>query len=419
MRRLPIVHPLPVLAGVLAFALAACADHAAPVVVRGGTPLVVASAAAPNITRVDTLLRGLEVPWGVVELRDGGLFVAERPGRIRFRAAGADSAEVWATLDVYSVDPGIGPEAGLMGIALDPDTSDGTALFVLATTWRSGGDRDQALVTRLQRRLAGLRSPLGALRHKNQVLRLSHDATGTLRREVIVDDLPTTYYHAGGSISVGPDGNLYVGVGDAMLPQLARHPRAPLGKLLRYTRDGRIPADNPDPTSPVFVRGLRNTQALAWLRDGTLLGADHGPSGMAHEGGLQGRDEFNILTAGGDYGWPDVTGWDVADGITTPTWLWDAPIAPAGMAVRTGDGADSARVLVGGLRGHLEQLTMARTADGWHVVTRALLTQLDVGRLRSVVSARDGSVLVTTSNRDARGVARPGDDLVLRLTLDP
>lgn len=396
-----------------------CGGPEAPTSVGAGRPASAVDASAPVVAQVDTLLRNLEVPWGIVELADGGLVVAERPGRIRYRAPDADTAEVWATLDVYAVDPGIGPEAGLMGIAVDPDTGRGLALYALATTWRSAGDRDQELVTRLWRRLAGLISPLGELKYKNQVLRLSRDTSGTVRSEVIVDDLPTAYYHAGGSIAFGPDGHLYVGVGDAILPQLARDPRALVGKLLRYTRDGRVPADNPDPASPVYARGLRNTQAIAWLPDGTLLGVDHGPSGMDQEQGRQGQDELNILRPGGDYGWPDVTGWSSASGITSPAWMWEQPIAPAGLALLPGSSPDTARVLVGGLRGHLEQLTLVRSDGSWRVTERAAFSQGTFGRVRTVQVSRDGAVLLSTSNRDARGVPRPGDDLVLRLTLAP
>lgn len=400
-------------------ALAACGGVEPPDAVADGVEPALASVPAPTITRADTLLGDLEVPWGVVELPSGAMFVAERPGRIRYVESGARVAELWATLDVYAVDPGIGPEAGLMGIALDPESRDGAALYALATTWRSAGDRNRSITARLWRRVAGVVSPTGALRYKNQVLRLTRDASGTVRTEVIVDDLPTAYYHAGGSIAFGPDGYLYVGVGDAILPQLARHSRAPIGKLLRYTRDGRIPSDNPDPSSPVFARGLRNTQAIAWLPDGTLLGVDHGPSGMDQEGGRQGQDELNILRAGGDYGWPDVTGWSTAGGITSPLWMWEQPIAPAGLAVRPGSSPDTARVLIGGLRGHLEQLTLVRSAEGWRVTERAQFPPGAFGRVRTLMMSQDGTLLLTTSNRDARGVPRPGDDLVLRLTLDP
>jgi aldose sugar dehydrogenase len=416
-RLLPFAKAVPLLA--LGWGLLACAGGESASGVTPGTPPVLATQPAPTLARVDTLLRNLEVPWGLIELENGGLFVAERPGRIRHRAAGSDTSTVWAALDVYAEEAGIGPESGLMGIALDPDTTGGQFLYALATTWRSAGDRERTLTARVRRRAAALASPAGALRYKNQVVRLSRGPSGELRTDIIVDDLPAAYYHAGGGIAFGPDGHLYVSVGDAILPELARNARAPIGKLLRYTRDGGIPADNPSPNSPVYSRGLRNTQAFAWLPDGTLIGVDHGPSGMDQEQGRQGHDELNVLRAGGDYGWPDVIGWDTADGITPPVWMWEQPIAPAGVAVLPSTSPDTAHVLVGGLRGHLERITLVRTSEGWAATARAQLAHGTFGRVRTVVVARDGSIVLTTSNRDARGVPRPGDDLVLRLTLAP
>lgn len=404
--------------GILAGAMG-CAAPAPPPAIRDGTPVAVAAALPPAIVRIDTVLRGLEVPWGVAALPHGGLFVAERPGRIRYLAPGADSSVVWATLDVYAKDPGIGPEAGLMGLAVDPDTSRGLVLYALATTWRTPGDRARALPTRLWRRVASLASPVGALKYKNQILRLTQRADGAVRTDVLVDDLPTAFYHAGGGLAVGPDGLLYATVGDALLPPLARDPQVPVGKLLRYTRDGGVPEDNPAPNSPVFARGLRNTQAFAWLPDGTLLGVDHGPTGMEQEQRRRGQDELNVLRAGGDYGWPHVTGWQTATGVTSPAWMWLDAIAPAGLAVRPSVSADTAQVLVGGLRGSLEQLTLVRTSGAWTVAARAVVADSTFGRIRTVVVAPDGSVLLTTSNRDVRGVRRPGDDLLLRVTLAP
>jgi glucose/arabinose dehydrogenase len=99
--------------------------------------------------------------------------------------------------------------------------------------------------------------------------------------------------------------------------------------------------------------------------------------------------------------------------------MWPDAIAPAGLAVRPATSPDSAQLLVAGLRGQLEQLTLVRVDGAWRVAARSTLLDGTFGRLRSVIVAPDGSVLLTTSNRDARGIRRPGDDLVVRLTLGP
>lgn len=398
--------------------VSACGETNTSVTTQPIEPPVLATLDTPRIVRVDTVLRGLEVPWGIARRADGGLYVAERPGRIQYLAAGSDTAVLWATLDVYANEPGIGPEAGLMGLALDPDSSRGDVLYALATTWRRDGDREWNVPARLWRRAAAIFSATGALRYKNQVLRLSRAADGSLQREVLVDNLPTNHYHAGGSIAVGPDGHLYVSVGDATLPQLARDSDVLVGKLLRYTRDGRIPDDNPVPGSPVWASGLRNTQAFVWLEDAALVGVEHGPTGMTQEVGRAGQDELNVIERGGDLGWPDVIGWASADGIAAPIWVWETAIAPAGLTRLVGAGSDStAQVLVGALRGHLELIQLARRDGRWIPTHRATFANQRFGRIRTLLAETDSTVLLTTSNRDARGAARSGDDLLLRLTL--
>lgn len=403
--------------GVVAFAFAvACADRPEPVESRPFDPPAVASLTAPAITRVDTLLRGLEVPWAVARTADGGLFVSERVGRIQYLAPGADSAQLWATLDVYANEEGIGPEAGLMGIALPPG-GDGRVLYALATTWRTEGDRARSVGNKLWRRVAALVSPTGSLRFKNQVLRITRESDGQLRREVLVDDLWTNYYHAGGALAFGPDSALYFTLGDAIHPELARRGDQLQGKVLRVSTDGSSPSDAGG--ASVWAKGLRNTQALVWLADGTMLGVEHGPSGMAHEDGRAGMDELNLLRRGGDYGWPEVSGWRAAEGIESPLWVWEASVAPAGLAVlRDGRDGGPALLAVGSLRGQVELLQLTRSDDGWRVSGRGSVAQGMFGRIRHVMVESDSTLLLTTSNRDARGVARAGDDLLVRVTMD-
>jgi glucose/arabinose dehydrogenase len=210
-----------------------------------------------------------------------------------------------------------------------------------------------------------------------------------------------------------------VSVGDAWRPPLAADTDALVGKILRFERDGSIPADNPTPGSPVWARGLRNTQAFDWLPDGSLLGVEHGPSGADTESGRMGQDELNVIQPGADYGWPRVAGWAGSEGSTPPIWVWRNAIAPGGLSVvQASATTDSVAVMVAGLRFKLLLLSLVRGAEGWSVRDGVSLISGDYGRLRGVVQAPDGSFWVTTSNRDARGQAGPLDDLILRVELD-
>ncbi len=372
--------------------------------------------ATSTILTIDTLARDLVVPWGVALAPDGRIFVAERPGRIRVVQNGRLRPEPWATLDVYAEEIGIGPETGLMGIALAPDFASTGHIYVVATTWRSVGDRERTLFHRILRRIGGLGNPEAALRYRNQVVRFTEREGRGSDPRVIVDDLAVAFYHAGGGIAFGPDGSLYVSVGDALLPTRASHVDSHIGRLLRYHADGRVPDDNPTPGNPTWARGLRNTQAFTWLADGTMLGVEHGPSGMAQENGRGGHDELNVLEAGANYGWPDAIGWESAGGSRVPVWTWREPIAPGGVSAYRGPIADWAGgVLVAGLRGRLDRIVLERSGEHHRATAMETLLNGEFGRLRTVVVDTSGSIYLTTSNRDARGVARVGDDLLLRL----
>ena len=374
--------------------------------------------AARSVPRfqIDTVVRGLSVPWGLAWTPDGRMLMTERSGRISILRADS-SMTTWATLDVFGDAPGIGPESGLMGIAVAPDFERTGHVFVVATTWRSRGDRDGSLLTRLWRRTAQVVSPAEGLRLRNSVIRFT-DRDGVGTDSVTIYTAPTSHYHAGGGIAFGPDGMLYVSVGDALSPRLAPVRSAPVGKLLRLTPSGAIPADNPTSGSPTWAAGLRNTQAFGWLPNGTLIGVDHGPSGMPQEGGRAGLDEMNVLRAGEDYGWPRDAGKWFSPGKTPPIFVWESAIAPAGLVIlASADTAPHARLLVAGLRGQLELLDLESRGEQLVPLARSVLIDKQFGRLRTLARGPDGAIFLTTSNRDARGVARPGDDLLLRLRL--
>ncbi len=371
----------------------------------------------PFVYAVDTIARGLEVPWGVAQLPDGRILVTERSGRIVVIDPATGRRDVWASLDVYAEEPGIGPEAGLMGIAVAPDFQTTHEVYVVATTWRTRGDKQRALSTRLWRRLAGRVVPEASLRYRNQVLRF-RDVDGRGHGpDVLVEEIPTAYYHAGGAISVGPDGMLYVTNGDALLPERAGRQGATNARILRYTRDGHVPMDNPIAGDAEWARGLRNAQGLVWLSDTVLVSIEHGPTGMSHEGGRGGHDELNHIRRGADYGWPRAIGDEAAPGASAPLLTWAQPIAPAGVAVHRGAAAPRGHhILVAGLRGALERLVLAPRGTTWVVSSRQRLLDGQFGRLRAVAVDDQGRILLTTSNRDARGAPRSADDLLVRLT---
>ncbi len=395
----------------------ACSDapSSAADVTPGPDSVLVTAAATPAL-RVDTLARGLVIPWGVAVAPDGRIFVTERAGRLRVITAAGLRPEPLMTLTVHAEDPGWHPESGLMGIALAPDFATTGHAYVAATVVRDPAPTEPGFVTRVRNRLGiGGTTAADALPFENQVIRITIGDSTAGDPVVVARGMWTNHYHAGGALAFGPDGKLYTTVGDGRRPHLAQT-EAPVGKLFRLEADGRVPADNPTSGSTVFATGLRNTQALTWLADGTLLGVEHGPSGIDEGLRRTGRDELNVLVAGGNYGWPKAYGWEGAGTFTAPLWVWGRSVAPAGLVAYAGPyTAWQGNLFVGRLRGGVERLVLARQGDAWTVAAHEVLALPPLGRVRTVALDHDGALLLTTSNRDVRGTAGPSDDLVLRV----
>ncbi|XBH21850.1 PQQ-dependent sugar dehydrogenase [Jonesiaceae bacterium BS-20] len=115
----------------------------------------------------------------------------------------------------------------------------------------------------------------------------------------ILADLPAGAGRNGGALGFGPDGNLFVSVGDTGQPALAQDPTKLAGKILRVAPDGSIPSNNPLTGSPVWSMGHRNVTSLAWTQTAELY---------AVEQGQVVADELNLIIPGANYGWPLVEG---------------------------------------------------------------------------------------------------------------
>jgi|GEM_PF-4271958 len=97
---------------------------------------------------------------------------------------------------------------------------------------------------------------------------------------LVVDDLPFATTNPGGSMITAPDGSIIIGLGDGGESGKAQQPGEFAGHLLRFSPDGSIPADNPDPQSPIYASGLRNPTGLFLLPDGRIIVRDERPQGQ-------------------------------------------------------------------------------------------------------------------------------------------
>jgi len=321
---------------------------------------------------------GLQVPWSLAITPDQRFFFTERPGTVRVIAEGELLPEPVITFPPPFISEG---EGGLLGIAADPLFAQNHYLYVYHT-YQSGGQIF------------------------NRVLRLREQNNRAQIDKVLLDRIPGHTIHNGGRIKIGPDGHLYITAGDAGNRHLAQDLSSLAGKILRITTDGKIPADNPFPGSPIYSYGHRNPQGLAWNpRDQKLYSSEHGQS--AH-------DEINVIAPGANYGWPTLQGDELETGKAPPlvhsgenTW------APSGMTFLT-RGPWAGRLLVANLAGQ-QVLSVELTPQANELPRVAAFYHDRYGRIRDVIEGPDGSLYLLTNNRDGRGTVREGDDKIIRL----
>ncbi|TVP42668.1 MAG: hypothetical protein EA350_15005 [Gemmatimonadales bacterium] len=409
--------------------LGGCGDSAPPpegpdsITLReGAPPPPLASCPAPvPAFDIDEVAVGLEVPWDLALAPDGRLFVTERPGRIRVIENGVLRETPWFELEVEHSD-----EIGLLGMMLAPDFALTGHIFVVSSHFRPeplGGFPVLGWgLRRIRNRLPGD----GGTSLITRVQRITdHGGTGA-GLTPWVDNIPAAIIHAGGALRPHPDGGMLLSLGDAMDPWSAQDPESLRGSILHIPSTSEPPPRlRLRPADHVVARGVRNSQGIGFLGadSSAVVFIDHGPSGLASEARRQAKDELNLLVPGDNYGWPVEAGRFPDSRYRQPVVEWTPAIAPGGMATLPGDGLGgdpntTARVLVTGLRGEtLVQVRMERVdaTSSWLPICQHRLLGDEWGRLRAVLAGADGAVYVSTSNRDGRGVPRPGDDRILRL----
>ncbi len=369
-------------------------------------PVVLKSEGGMSI-RVVKLAEGLSHPNGLVFLPDGRtMLLTERAGRLRKVTDGVlDPTPVAGVPDMDHTALG-----GLQDIVLHPDFARNHILYISYS----------------KNRLPQLATTLAVARAKFEQGRL------TDVKEILVTEAwnsPLGTY--GGRLIFGPDGMLYISVGDrdgtGTNPVSTARPQAQkldshIGKILRVRDDGSVPPDNPFVKTPgakgeIYSLGHRNVYGMAWdPSTGQMWTSEFGPSG---------GDEINIEKPGHNYGWPDVslgrnyTGrlmseqpWH-RDGMDNPVFFWNPTFNPENMIFYTGDKFPrlKGRLIVAGA-GSKKIAQMVISGGDYVRQGDTMLRELNV-RFRDIRQGPDGFIYVLTEGR-LRG-PKDTDGMLLRL----
>lgn len=322
--------------------------------------------------RDEVIATHLEIPWDLAEASSGKILFTERTGKLKSLELSDGKISTLAEIPVATVS-----ESGLTGLALHPNYGENHQLYVYYT-FRRGGEL------------------------LNRVVRYALNSETLADEKIIIDNLPGGQIHNGGRLRFGPDKKLYIQTGDAARQSIAQDRGSLGGKILRLNDDGSIPQDNPFSDSPIYTTGHRNPQGLDWhpLTE-DLYSSEHGET--AH-------DEINKILPGQDYGWPQTrpNSQNPVASSNIETW------APSGLAFYgTKIWGLRNTMFVGSLRG--QQLLRFDIVDG-KVVKEEKLLRGKYGRIRAVLVIGDGTMIISTSNRDGRAKPVPEDDRLIRLT---
>jgi glucose/arabinose dehydrogenase len=336
--------------------------------------------------RLETVVDGLEHPWGMVWLPDGSLLVTERSGRLRrVRDGVLERAPLKGVPEVLRLGQG-----GLLDVALHPRFADNLRIYLSYAY----GDRQANRVRVVAATLNGDR--LDDLR---VIFESSPDKSGGQHFGCRLVFLPDETL----LISVGDGGNPPVWLEGGFIRLQAQKLGSRLGKILRVNADGSIPADNPfvgqagaDPA--VWSYGHRNIQGLTVDPDrGWVWASEHG---------ARGGDEINRIEGGKNYGWPEVTysreyttGLPISaersrPGMQDPVLVWKVSIAASGLTLYMGERFPEWRgdLFAGGLVSH--DVRRLDLDDQGRVVAEEAMA---IGaRVRDVRQGPDGLLYVLT-----------------------
>lgn len=351
---------------------------------------------------VTVLAKGLNRPWAVEPLPNGDFLITEKAGKLRIVSAKGEIGQPIGGLlpvvgaggvSAVSGQGGLPPisargQGGLLDVALSPSFAKDRTIFWSFSEQRTGG--------------SGTSVARGVLTENRKNLE---------QVRVIFQAMPTydNGLHFGSRLAFGPDDMLYITLGDRFdktttrpqAQQLGSH----IGKIIRISPDGSVPADNPfakqsGALPEIWTLGHRNVQAATFDDKGQLWTVEHG---------AQGGDELNLVEKGKNYGWAVISyGEEYSNepipgnitqktGYEQPVYYWDPVIAPSGAQFYTGSAFPAWRgsLFVGALR---EQRLVRLVIKNNRIVGEEHLLADRAQRIRDVRQGPDGALYVITDD---------------------
>lgn len=378
------------LSAALPLALIACNSSEQAVANGDGAAEVAAISPVDRLPFDTAEVAAFKEPWAMTFLPDGRALVTEKQGVLKLVSFGADGK---ATMVDVAGTPKVAyaGQGGLGDVMVSPDfTNDG---YVYLSFAESGeGDLSGAAVARAK-------------------LMTAEDGSASLKDlKVIWRQEPKVAGkgHYGHRLAFGPDGMMYISSGERQKFDPAQDLEQNLGKIVRLSPSGGIPADNPmydqgRIKAQIWSYGHRNPLGLAFDGAGQLWSTEMGPKG---------GDELNLVKRSANYGYPKVSNGDhydgrdipdhsPEDGFVPPKVFWNPVISPSSLMIYTGDLFPSWKnsAFIGALSGQaLVRVKLdgedAEKADNWTME----------GRIREVEQGPDGAIwLLEDGGRGSKG----------------
>lgn len=316
---------------------------------------------------------GLNIPWEITWGPDNRIWFTDQKGMVN--CIDPSTGKVTRLLNIPDVY--YQKTLGLLGMAVHPDQAKYPYVFLDYTYLLP----DSVIHSKL--------------------VRYTYLKDTLINPVILLKGIPGKSYHNGSRVIISPDNKIIMSTGDAGNPKKAQDVTSLSGKILRLNLDGSIPSDNPIANSYAWTWGHRNPQGLVWAANGRLYSSEHGPSN---------DDEVNFIEKGKNYGWPDVMGfYDLPEEkkyndsvkITQPLKAWTPIIAPAGLDYYHHDAFPEWKnsLLLANLLG-MSLRVLPLNAKGDSITGEKIYFHKLFGRIRDLCIAPDGSIYLTTSNKD-------------------